>query len=109
MKVQTDMITGVYEVNEFDQATTVEDQDTFCDWLERLDGDDKMAADLDAEMVAKIKDEYGIKMLRGGNRPGAGAPKKSEWLKKRQIGLQLPSWIIDKLDSLGGRRAGVSN
>jgi len=46
-----------------------------------------------------------IRNIKGGYRPGAGAPKKPEWLKKRQIGLKLPSWVIDKIDSLGQSRA----
>jgi hypothetical protein len=43
--------------------------------------------------------------VRGGARPGAGAPKKPAWLKKRQIGLKLPDWIIGKLDNLPQSRS----
>jgi hypothetical protein len=46
-----------------------------------------------------------IMSIKGGVMPGAGAPKKPEWLKKRQVGLQLPGWIIDKLDDLSESRA----
>jgi len=46
-----------------------------------------------------------IRSIKGGYRPGAGAPRKPDWLKKRQIGLQLPGWIIDKLDELPQSRA----
>jgi hypothetical protein len=46
-----------------------------------------------------------IRSVKGGAMPGAGAPKKPDWLKKRQIGLQLPDWIIDKLDNLPESRS----
>jgi len=46
-----------------------------------------------------------IRSVKGGAMPGAGAPKKPDWLKKRQIGLQLPNWIIDKLDNLPESRS----
>jgi hypothetical protein len=36
----------------------------------------------------------------GGATPGAGAPTKAEQLKKRQIGVQLPVWMIAKLDEM---------
>jgi len=41
----------------------------------------------------------------GGAREGSGAPKKDPYLKKRQVGLTLPDWLIKKLDSLPKSRA----
>jgi len=36
----------------------------------------------------------------GGAMPGAGAPTKPEQLKKNQVSLQLPLWMIAKLDEM---------
>lgn len=41
----------------------------------------------------------------GGSRPGAGPPKKPVTIKKRQVGLALPDWLIKKIDDLQGSRA----
>jgi len=43
--------------------------------------------------------------MHGGKREGAGAKLKPLWLKKKQIGLTLPQWIINKLDALPKSRA----
>ena len=44
---------------------------------------------------------------RGGVRPGAGAPTKPDHLKKRQVGIQLPEWMIAELDKLDGPRQAI--
>ncbi len=41
---------------------------------------------------------------RGGARPGAGRKPVPAHLKKRQVGIQLPEWMITKLDKLSGKR-----
>ena len=47
----------------------------------------------------------GIKNKHGGARPNSGAPQKPKWLKKKQIGLTLPQWLINKMTSLPKSRA----
>lgn len=42
---------------------------------------------------------------QGGKRTGAGAPKKSLILKKNQICLKLPKWLIDKLSEQSESKA----
>jgi hypothetical protein len=41
----------------------------------------------------------------GGARDGAGAPRKDPHLKKRQVGILLPGWLIEKIDTLAKSRA----
>ena len=39
----------------------------------------------------------------GGAREGAGAPVKDRLVKKVQIGLALPPWLVEKIDGLEGK------
>lgn len=44
---------------------------------------------------------------RGGVREGAGRPELNPLLKKRQVGLQLPEWMIAKLDEMDEPRQAI--
>ena len=46
-------------------------------------------------------------MTAGGKRKGAGRKPAPESLKKVQLGLKLPQWLIDWLDSQTESRAVV--
>ena len=43
--------------------------------------------------------------MSGGKREGAGRPPAPDFLKKEQIGLKLPRWLIDWLDTQAESRA----
>jgi hypothetical protein len=45
--------------------------------------------------------------MRGGKREGAGRPAAPERLRKVPIGLKLPRWLIDWLDTRPESRAAL--
>lgn len=59
IKVAADTASGVYKVDEFDGAPTLEQQD-FYESLRTLKDGEQIFAELDAEMYKRIEDEYGV-------------------------------------------------
>jgi hypothetical protein len=39
---------------------------------------------------------------RGGARPGAGAPKKDPLEKRVKTSIQIPAWMLQKIDLVSG-------
>jgi len=40
--------------------------------------------------------------IRGGARPGAGAPKKDPLDKRVKTSIQLPFWMLEQIDQIAG-------
>jgi len=40
---------------------------------------------------------------RGGSRKGAGAKKKDPLEKRVRTSIQIPAWLIDKIDQVAGK------
>ena len=60
MKVQTDVVRGIYKVVDFDTEAQVIDEKLFYGLLSTMEAGEVMAATLSDDMVAKITEEYGI-------------------------------------------------
>ncbi len=60
MKVQADVVRGVYKVVDFDTDAQVIDDELFYGYLAALGKNEIIAATLRDDIVAKITKEYGI-------------------------------------------------
>lgn len=67
-KVMADTVNGVFFVDDFDSddGASIVDQDNFFESLHDLSEDALIAAEVDSDMEAKIKDAFGIHEYAGG-------------------------------------------
>ncbi len=66
--VMADTVNGVFFVDGFDadDSASIVDQDSFFDSLADLSDDVLIAAEIDSDMEAKIKNAFGIREYAGG-------------------------------------------
>lgn len=63
MKVIASVIHGIHQVDDFNCLAEVLSQEDFYEALNTLDIDAVIGAELDDDMTAKVKEEYGIFQL----------------------------------------------